>query len=87
MRAIRKPALQREREDVVENLGNARGRVRQLQLAHARCVEQPSAPIQPMHLADGGRVATLAVFLADRLGGDAVGSSERVDQCRFADPG
>ena len=85
MRAIVETAILRCGNDVIEDIGQARCRLRQLQFPHAGRVEQPAALVQPMHFPHGRRMPPRIVGLSDRLGSDAVGASERVDERRFAD--
>ena len=85
MRAVREAAALGDQDQIVENLGDADARLRQLELAHPRRVEQPAPALQPVHRTRGGRVAPGIVAFADRLGGDAVRTAQRVDQRRFAD--
>ena len=61
--AIAKPALRRQRHDVVEGGGNARGGIVELQLAQPRGIGEPAATGQRQKDALDGGVAALRVVV------------------------
>ena len=74
-----------ERHDVGEDIVDASVGIGELQLAHARRVEQPSAGLQPMQRAAGGRMAAMRVVLANaarRLRGVSAAACSPASTCR-----
>ena len=87
VRAVREPASVRQRADVVERRIDG-GLVRpRLQLAHPRRVDQQRAARQLHQLPRGGRMATLAVCVADRADTQRLAPEQAVDQRRLPDAG